>query len=76
MVKYSLLKGTVNHLQIKDDPKGLRSDDIGLLAMIGLMIVVAFELIGVLIGSLTSGSITLEGKSFQCYVGRKKVQGN
>ncbi|OCG39094.1 hypothetical protein [Gilliamella sp. Bif1-4] len=75
MAKYSLLKGTISHLQIKDDPKELRADNIGLLAMIGLMIVGAFELIGVLIGSLTSGSITLEGKSFQCYVGRKKVQG-
>ena len=72
---YNLLKGTVSHLQVMDDPKELRSDDIGLLAIIGLMIVGAFEVIGALIGALTAGSITLEGKSYQCYVGRKKVQG-
>ena len=72
---YHLLKGTVSHLQVMDDPKELRSDDIGLLAIIGLMIVGAFEAIGALIGALTAGSITLEGKSYQCYVGRKKVQG-
>ena len=72
---YHLLKGTVSHLQVMDDPKELRSDDIGLLAIIGLMIVGAFEVIGALIGALTAGSITLEGKSYQCYVGRKKVQG-
>ena len=72
---YNLLKGTVSHLQVMDEPKELRSDDIGLLAIIGLMIVGAFEVIGALIGALTAGSITLEGKSYQCYVGRKKVQG-
>lgn len=72
---YNLLKGTVSHLQVMDDPKELRADDIGLLAIIGLMIVGTFEAIGALIGALTAGSITLEGKSYQCYVGRKKVQG-
>ena len=72
---YHLLKGTVSHLQVMDDPKELRSDDIGLLAIIGLMIVGAFEVIGALIGALTAGSVTLEGKGYQCYVGRKKVQG-
>jgi hypothetical protein len=75
MAKYSLLKGTVSHLYVEDDPKELRADDIGLLAIIGLAIVGMFEAIGALIGALTAGSITLEGKSFQCYVGRKKVQG-
>lgn len=34
-----------------------------------------FETTGALIGALTTGDVTLEGKSFQCYVGRKKVQG-
>ncbi|MFQ0994512.1 hypothetical protein ACGH6Q_05720 [Gilliamella sp. BG2] len=75
MAKYSLLKGTVSHLQVKDDPKELRADNIGLLAVIGLAIVGMFEAIGALIGALTAGSVTLEGKSFQCYVGRKEVQG-
>jgi hypothetical protein len=75
MAKYNLLKGTVSHLYVEDDPKELRADDIGLLAIIGLAIVGMFEAIGALIGALTAGSITLEGKSFQCYVGRKKVQG-
>ena len=72
---YSLLKGTVSQLQVLDDPKELRSDNIGLLAIIGLMIVGAFELIGTLIGTITAGSITLDGKSFRCYVGRKEVVG-
>lgn len=75
MAKYGLLKGTVSHLQIKDDPKKLRADNIGLLAMIGLAIVGMFEMVGALIGALTSGSVTLEGKRFKCYVGSKKVQG-
>jgi hypothetical protein len=69
---YNLLKGTVSHLQVMDDPKELRSDDIGLLAIIGLMIV---GVVGELIGALIDGNISLEGKSYQCYVGRKKVQG-
>ncbi|MCX8728426.1 hypothetical protein J3U66_09850 [Gilliamella sp. B2969] len=72
---YNLLKGTVSQLRVLDDPKELRSDDIGLLAIIGLMIVGAFELIGALIGAITAGSITLDGKSFRCYVGRKEVVG-
>ena len=72
---YNLLKGTVSQLRVLDDPKELRSDDIGLLAIIGLMIVGAFELIGTLIGTITAGSITLDGKSFRCYVGRKEVVG-
>lgn len=72
---YNLLKGTVSQLRVLDDPKELRSDNIGLLAIIGLMIVGAFELIGTLIGTITAGSITLDGKSFRCYVGRKEVVG-
>ena len=76
MIKgYNLLKGKVSQLQVLDDPKELRSDNIGLLAIIGLMIVGAFELIGTLIGTITAGSITLDGKSFRCYVGRKEVVG-
>ena len=69
---YNLLKGTVSHLQVMDDPKELRSDDIGLLAIIGLMIV---GVVGELLGALIDGNISLEGKSYQCYVGRKKVKG-
>ncbi|OCG41771.1 hypothetical protein [Gilliamella sp. Bif1-4] len=75
MAKYSLLKGTISHLQIKDDPKELRADNIGLLAVIGLAIVGMFEAIGALIGALTAGSVTLEGKRFKCYVGNQKIQG-
>jgi len=59
MVKYSLLKGTVSQLHVFDDPKELRSDNIGLLALFGLMIIGAFELIVSIIGSLTTDSITL-----------------
>ena len=69
---YNLLKGTVSHLQVMDDPKELRADDIGLLAIIGLMIV---GVVGELLGALIDGNISLEGKSYQCYVGRKKVKG-
>ena len=69
---YNLLKGTVSHLQVMDEPKELRSDDIGLLAIIGLMIV---GVVGELLGALIDGNISLEGKSYQCYVGRKKVKG-
>ena len=76
MVKYSLLKGTVSQLHVFDDPKELRSDNIGWLALFGFMIIGAFELIAAIIGSLTAGSITLKGKTFYCYVGKKEVLGN
>ena len=59
MAKYSLLKGKVSKLHVFDDSKEIRSDDIGLLALFGLMIIGAFELIVSIIGSLTSDSITL-----------------
>ena len=76
MAKYSLLKGTVSQLHVLDDPKELRSDNIGWLALFGFMIIGAFELIAAIIGSLTAGSITLKGKTFYCYVGKKEVLGN
>ena len=76
MAKYSLLKGTVSQLHVFDDPKKLRSDNIGWLALFGFMIIGAFELIAAIIGSLTAGSITLKGKTFYCYVGKKEVLGN
>ena len=76
MAKYSLLKGTVSQLHVFDDPKELRSDNIGWLALFGFMIIGAFELIAAIIGSLTAGSITLKGKTFYCYVGKKEVLGN
>ena len=76
MAKYSLLKGTVSQLHVFDDPKELRSDNIGWLALFGFMIIGAFELIVTIIGSLTAGSITLKGKTFYCYVGKKEVLGN
>ena len=76
MAKYSLLKGTVSQLHVLDDPKKLRSDNIGWLALFGFMIIGAFELIAAIIGSLTAGSITLKGKTFYCYVGKKEVLGN
>ena len=59
MAKYSLLKGKVSKLHVFDDHKEIRSDDIGWLALFGLMIIGAFELIASIIGSLTSDSITL-----------------
>ena len=76
MAKYSLLKGTVSQLHVFDDPKELRSDNIGWLALFGFMIIGAFELIAAIIGSLTADSITLKGKTFYCYVGKKEVLGN
>ena len=76
MAKYSLLKGTVSQLHVFDDPKELRSDNIGWLALFGFMIIGAFELIATIIGSLTADSITLKGKTFYCYVGKKEVLGN
>ena len=76
MAKYSLLKGTVSQLHVLDDPKELRSDNIGWLALFGFMIIGAFELIATIIGSLTADSITLKGKTFYCYVGKKEVLGN
>ncbi|OTQ28507.1 hypothetical protein B6D19_12930 [Gilliamella apicola] len=59
MAKYSLLKGKVSKLHVLDAPKEIRSDDIGLLALFGLIIIGAFELIASIIGSLTTDSITL-----------------
>ena len=59
MAKYSLLKGKVSKLHVFDASKEIRSDDIGLLALFGLMIIGAFELIVSIIGSLTSDGITL-----------------
>ena len=76
MAKYSLLKGTVSQLHVFDDPKELRSDNIGWLALFGFMIIEAFELIVTIIGSLTADSITLKGKTFYCYVGKREVLGN
>jgi len=76
MAKYSLLKGKVSKLHVFDDHKEIRSDDIGWLALFGLMIIGAFELIIDIIDSLTAGSITLKGKTFYCYVGKKEVLGN
>ena len=59
MAKYSLLKGKVSKLHVFDDSKEIRSGEIGWLALFGLMIIGAFELIVSIIGSLTSDSITL-----------------
>ena len=59
MAKYSLLKGKVSKLHVFDASKEIRSDDIGLLALFGLIIIGAFELIASIIGSLTTDSITL-----------------
>ncbi|MCX8657190.1 hypothetical protein J3U08_10350 [Gilliamella sp. B2894] len=77
MVKrYSILKGTVSQLQIIDDPKELGSDNnVGLIAMIGALITGAFGVAAALLTTLSVGSITLEGKKFSCYVGRKFVEG-
>ena len=69
--RYSILKGTVNHLQISDQD----SDNIGLITMIVALITGAFELIFTLFTLFKSSNITLEGKKFSCYVGRKFVEG-
>ena len=76
MAKYSLLKGKVSKLHVFDDHKEIRSDDIGWLALFGLMIIGAFELIIDIIDSLAIGNITLKGKTFYCYIGKKEVLGN
>ena len=54
MAKYSLLKGKVSKLHVFDAPKEIRSDDIGLLALFGLMIIGAFELIAAIIGFINN----------------------
>ncbi|MCX8579226.1 hypothetical protein J3U35_07230, partial [Gilliamella sp. B2717] len=73
--RYSLLKGTVSQLQIIDDPKEIGSNNVGLIAMIGALITGAFGVAAALLTTLSVGSITLEGKKFSCYVGRKFVEG-
>ena len=74
--QYRILKGTVSQLQIIDDPKELGSDNnVGLIAMIGALITGAFGVAAALLTTLSVGSITLEGKKFSCYVGRKFVEG-
>ena len=74
--RYSLLKGTVSQLQIIDDPKELGSDNnVGLIAMIGALIFGVFEVVASLVTTLSVDSITLQGKHFSCYVGRKFVEG-
>ncbi|MCX8650777.1 hypothetical protein J3U21_10730 [Gilliamella sp. B2776] len=76
MVKrYSILKGTVSQLQIIDDPKEIGSNNVGLIAMIGALITGAFGVAAALLTTLSVGSITLQGKHFSCYVGRKFVEG-
>lgn len=54
MAKCSLLKGTVSQLHVFDDPKELGSDNIGLLALFGFMIIGAFELIVAPIGFINN----------------------
>ena len=76
MAKYSLLKGKVSKLHVFDDSKEIRSGDIGWLALFGLMIIGAFELLIDIIDSLAIGNITLKGKTFYCYIGKKEVLGN
>lgn len=73
--RYSLLKGTVSQLQIIDDPKEIGSNNVGLIAMILALITGAFGVAAALLTTLSVGSITLEGKKFSCYVGRKFVEG-
>lgn len=75
--QYSLLKGTISQLQIIDDPKELGSDNnVSLIAMIGELFFGVFEVIASLVTTLSEDNITLEGKKFSCYVGRKFVEGN
>ena len=73
--RYRILKGTVSQLQIIDDPKEIGSNNVGLIAMIGALITGAFGVAAALLTTLSVGSITLQGKHFSCYVGRKFVEG-
>ncbi|MCX8665704.1 hypothetical protein [Gilliamella sp. B2887] len=73
--QYRILKGTVSQLQIIDDPKEIGSNNVGLIAMIGALITGAFGVAAALLTTLSVGSITLQGKHFSCYVGRKFVEG-
>ena len=58
--RYSLLKGAVSQLQIIDNTKELGSDNnVGLIAMIGLINVGSFEVVAALLITLSVGSITL-----------------
>lgn len=77
--QYSLLKGTISQLQIFDDPKESQSYYSSLIDEIASNIVmVILFLILILFPFLmmfSLGSITLKGKRFCCFVGRKFVEG-
>lgn len=75
MSKYSILKGTVSRLTVFNDNKEMRADNIGLIAFIGLTIMDLIGSAATLIGSLTSGSVKLNGQGFFCYVGSQWVEG-
>lgn len=72
---YGLLKGTVSQLTVFEDPKEIRADNIGLFAFIGLTLMGLIGSAAALIGSLTAGSVKLEGQGFFCYVGSERVEG-
>ncbi|OTQ59388.1 hypothetical protein [Gilliamella sp. A7] len=71
---YQVLKGTVSQLIVYDDEEEMRSDHIGLINLIGIIILSFFEVIvstASALGSLTCGSIKIAGQGFCCYIGSK-----
>ena len=75
---YQVLKGTVSQLVVTNDEKEMRSDHIGLINLIGIIILSFFEVIistAYILGSLTSGSVKIAGQGFCCYIGSKWVEG-
>ena len=75
---YQVLKGTVSQLVVTNDEKEMRSDHIGLINLIGIIILSFFEVIvstASILGSLTSGSVKIAGQGFCCYIGSKWVEG-
>ena len=75
---YQVLKGTVSQLVVTNDEQEMRSDHIGLINLIGIIILSFFEVIvstASILGSLTSGSVKIAGQGFCCYIGSKWVEG-
>ena len=75
---YQVLKGTVSQLVVTNDEQEMRSDHIGLINLIGIIILGFFEVIAStasILGSLTSGSVKIAGQGFCCYIGSKWVEG-
>ena len=75
---YQVLKGTVSQLVVTNEEQEMRSDHIGLINLIGIIILSFFEVIvstASILGALTSGSVKIAGQGFCCYIGSKWVEG-